>query len=149
MTQPTPLPRSYNDLAFHVTRYLHAQGVTPDPLAPQEGELGVFINAWAEGTASAIMVTSPWEFTGRDSDTITELRFMVAHRAEAQADLWDLQDATFHALHRPGERYALTPDVDMIQCGRIISDPPVPDANSRWVAVDTYRCRPYRNHHER
>lgn len=148
MTQPSLLPRSYNDLAFHVASYLHGLDIVPSPLAPQEDDIGVFINAWADTPDTAVMITSPWEFTGRDSDTIPELRFMVAHRAVDQSDLWKLQTATFRALHQPSVRFRLTGTVDMIQCGRIISDPPVPDANSRWVAVDTYRCRPYR-HHER
>lgn len=143
----TSLPRAYPDLGMHVARYLHTEGVVPDPLAPQDGEVGVFVNSWVDQPDTAVMVTSPWEWYNRDSDTIPELRFMVAHRAADQPALWDLQRRTFHTLHRPGERFPLTATVDMLICERIVSDPPVPDANSRWVAVDTYRCRPYRNDH--
>ena len=144
---PTSLPRTYPDLAMHVATYLHHKGVVPDPLAPQDGPVGVFVNAWVDQPDTSVMVTSGWEQADRDSDTVPELRFMVAHRAPDQPGLWDLQRSTFHALHRPGERYELTAGVDLLICERVVSDPPVPDVNSRWVAVDTYRCRPYRNDH--
>lgn len=144
---PTHLPREYNDLALHLARYLHAQGIVPDPLAGQDGHnIGVFINGWEDQPDTAVSITT-WEPTGRDSDTLPEQRFMVAHRAVDQPALWDLQRATFHALHRPGERFTLTATVDLLICERVVSDPPVPDLNTRWVAVDTYRCRPYRNNH--
>lgn len=144
---PTDLPRTFPDLPMHIAQYLHEVGVVPDPLAPQDGPLGVFVNAWVDQPDTAVMVTSGWEVADRDSDTIPELRFMVAHRAPDQPALWDLQRQTFHALHRPGVRFGLTATVDLLICERVVSDPPVPDANTRWVAVDTYRCRPYRNDH--
>lgn len=147
MTQPTPLPRDYPDLALHVAKYLHAQGITPDPLEPQDTGMGVFVNGWVDQPDTAVTITSPWQDYQRDSETLPALRFMLAIRCPDQADLFDLQTKLFHALHRPGERFELTAQVDALICERIVSDPPVPDANQRWVAVDTYRCRPYRNNH--
>lgn len=144
---PTSLPRVYPDLAMHIAMHLHGLEIVPDPLAPQDGDMGVFINGWVDQPDKAVMVTSPWEQADRDSDTVPEVRFMVAHRTVDQPALWDLQREVFHALHRPGERFTLTAGVDLLICERVVSDPPVPDLNTRWVAVDTYRCRPYRNNH--
>lgn len=141
----THLPRHYPDLPLHIAQYLHTAVGLPDPMAPQDGEVGVFVNGWVDQPDEAVNIAGPWEME-RDSETVPVMRFMVAHRAPDMARVWEMQTATFHALEQAWA-FPLTARVEMRDCRRVVSDPPVPDQNNRYVTVDTYECRPYRDDH--
>jgi len=138
----TEEPRLYADLMLHVAQYLNREHGFPDPLEEQDGFEGVFITRWKDEPNKAINLAGPWEYD-RDSETVPATRFLVAHRAENQPVLWELQRRVFRALERE-QPFPLTATVQMRYCKRVLSDPPVPDQNGRYVVVDTYECRPYR-----
>lgn len=141
---PTVNPRDYADLGWQVANRLHAQGVVTDPGDPQPGEVGVAVNGWSDQPDTCVNINGPWE-AQPDSETVPSLRFMVAIRASSQREVWELRAEVLAALRTGTRRYQLTADVDMLDCRRVVSDPLVPDVNDRWVTVDTYECRPYRN----
>ena len=147
---PTPQPREYTDLGWHLAQHLHKAGVVTDPANPGDDAPGIAVGGWTEQHPdTCVSIIGPWE-TDPDSLTVPNLRFMVAVRAPAQRDMWAMRQQVHQALRTGNKRVRLTADVSMLNCARVVSDPPVPDQNRNWVAVDTYVCRPYRdrNHNE-
>lgn len=139
----TSQPRHYADLPLHIAHYLHHKAGFPDPLGPQDGEEAVHVHGWEDQPDQAISILGPWE-GDRDSETVPPVRFMIAHRAVDLPALWELQRRTFTALEN-AQAFPLTAGVELRYCRRVVSDPPVPDQNQRFVTVDTYTCRPYRD----